>query len=58
MTPDGIKDICRRAVEEGIGKRDSDAIDELFSPEQAEHARKASKHWHTVTPISSIPLRM
>ena len=50
MTPEEIKDICRRAFEEGIGKRDLAVIDELFSPNEAEAAKKASKHWHTVTP--------
>ena len=50
MTPEEIKDICRRALLEGYGKRDLAAIDELFSPETAEDAKKGSKLWHTVTP--------
>ena len=35
-------------MEEGYGKRDLAAIDELFSPGEAEHAKMGSKHWHTV----------
>ena len=39
-----------RRFEEGIGRRDLAVIDELFSPKEAELARKASKHWHAVGP--------
>ena len=50
MTPEEIKTICRRAFEEGIGKRDLDSIDELYSLEMAENAKNGSAFWHAVAP--------
>ena len=50
MTPEEIRTICRRAFEEGIGKRDLDTIDELYSPEMAKYAKSGSAFWHTVAP--------
>lgn len=50
MTTEEIRDICTRALLEGMGKRDLAAIDELFAPELVEWVKKHSKQWHTATP--------
>ena len=50
MTTEEIREICRRALLEGFGKRDLAAIDELYAPELVEMVRKRSQTWHTATP--------
>lgn len=50
MSAEEIRDICTRALLEGMGKRDLAAIDELYAPELVEMVKKHSKLWHTVTP--------
>ena len=50
MTTEEIRELCRRALLEGMGRRDLAAIDELFAPELVEMIKKHSKMWHTATP--------
>ena len=50
MTTEEIREICRRALLEGYGKRDLAAIDELYAPELVEAVREGSLTWHTATP--------
>ena len=50
MTKEEIREICRRALLEGWGKRDRAAIDELYAPDLVEFVRKGSLTWHTATP--------
>ena len=50
MSAEEIRELCRRALLEGFGKRDLAAIDEIFAPELVEGVKKHSKVWHTATP--------
>ena len=50
MTTEEIREICKRALLEAIGKLDLAAIEELYAPELVEPVRKGHLKWHTATP--------